>query len=160
MFDNSMIRYAKDRFLNIELILEQESGLKIPKSSVIEKDFYIVPSEYMTSNESGTTQGFLIKEDGESVFHTVEIYHITEDGDVYLNPGDFGANTLLINPETSESYQLKEKGLYMGYTVLIKDIPSLSRSQSYVKMKTTILLMKVWITAYQIMITLSWMAAW
>ncbi len=136
-FDHSMIRYAKDRFLNIELILEQESGLKIPKSSVIEKDFYVVPLEYMTLNESGTTQGFLFKEDGESVFHTVEIYHITEEGEVYLNPEDFGADTLLVNPETSENYQLKSKkalkGVYSinkGYTVF-KQVSILCENEDY-----------------------------
>ena len=48
-YDNSMIRYAGDRFLNIELILEDESGLKIPKSSVVEKEFFVVPSEYILS---------------------------------------------------------------------------------------------------------------
>ena len=120
-----MIRYAKDRFLNIELILEQESGLKIPKSSVIEKEFYVVPVEYMTSNENGTMQGFLIKEEGEAVFHTEEIYHITEDGEVYLNPG------------TSETCQLKEKkslkGVYSinkGYTVF-KQVTILCENEDY-----------------------------
>lgn len=137
VFDNSMIRYAKDRFLNIELILEQESGLKIPKSSVIEKDFYVVPSEYMTSNESGTMQGFLIKEEGEAVFHTVEVYHITEDGEVYLNPDDFEKNTLFVKPGTSETYQLKEKkalkGVYSinkGYTVF-KQVTILCENEDY-----------------------------
>ena len=38
-FDNSMIRYAEERFLNIELIMEDESGLKIPKSSVVNEKF-------------------------------------------------------------------------------------------------------------------------
>ena len=42
-FDHSMVRYANERFLDIELILEDESGLKIPISSVVQKDFYIVP---------------------------------------------------------------------------------------------------------------------
>ena len=37
-FKDSMIRYADERFVNIELILEDESGLKIPKTSVTEKD--------------------------------------------------------------------------------------------------------------------------
>ncbi len=32
-----MIRYADERYLNIELIFEDESGLKIPKSAVVEK---------------------------------------------------------------------------------------------------------------------------
>lgn len=62
LFDNSMIRYAEDRFLNIELILEQESGLKIPKSAVIEKEFYVVPSEYLTTNKNGTSDGVLVEE--------------------------------------------------------------------------------------------------
>ena len=39
-FHTSMVRYAKDRYLDIELILEDESGLKIPKSSVTKKDYY------------------------------------------------------------------------------------------------------------------------
>lgn len=137
LFDNSMIRYAEDRFLNIELILEQESGLKIPKSSVIEKDFYVVPPEYITSNESGTMQGFLFKEEGETVFHTAEIYHITEEGEVYLNPGDFGQNTVLVNPGSSESFTLKEKkslkGVYSinkGYTVF-KQITILCENEDY-----------------------------
>ena len=36
-----MIRYAEERFLNIELIMEDESGLKIPKSSVVNEKFFI-----------------------------------------------------------------------------------------------------------------------
>ena len=48
-FDNSMIRYAEERFLNIELIMEDESGLKIPKSSVVNEKFFIIPKEYITT---------------------------------------------------------------------------------------------------------------
>ena len=44
-----MIRYATERYLDIELILEDESGLKIPKTAVTEKEFYIVPQDYITS---------------------------------------------------------------------------------------------------------------
>lgn len=71
----------------------------------------MVPREYMTSGESGASQGFLFKEDGEKVFRTAEIYQITEEGEVYLNPGDFGQNTVLAHPETGESFMLKEKNL-------------------------------------------------
>ena len=42
-FDSSMIRYAEDRYLDLELILEDESGLKIPKSSVTTKTFFTIP---------------------------------------------------------------------------------------------------------------------
>ena len=36
-FDNSMIRYVNERYLDIEMILEDQSGLKIPKSAETEK---------------------------------------------------------------------------------------------------------------------------
>lgn len=130
LFDNSMIRYAEDRFLNIELILEQESGLKIPKSAVIEKEFYVVPPEYLTSNKSGTSDGVLVQQkndesgETESVFQSVDIYYMTEEGDFYLNPDDFGHNTTLVKPGSSESFLLKERkkltGVYninQGYAV-------------------------------------------
>ena len=41
-FDNSMIRYAEDRYLNIELILEDETGLKIPKTAVVQEEFFVI----------------------------------------------------------------------------------------------------------------------
>ena len=54
LFDNSMIRYAGDRFLNIELITEQESGLKIPKSAVIEKELSDIQQERNRTGGPGT----------------------------------------------------------------------------------------------------------
>ncbi len=120
LFDNSMIRYAGDRFLNIELITEQESGLKIPKSAVIEKEFYVVPSEYLTSNKSGTAQGVLVRkkndESGEleEVFQAADIYYMTEKGDFYLDPEDFGPNTFLMKEGSSETFLLKDQDALQG----------------------------------------------
>lgn len=49
----------KDRYLDIELILEDESGLKIPKSSVTKKDFYLVPENYLTQGGNSKETGVL-----------------------------------------------------------------------------------------------------
>lgn len=124
-YDNSMIRYAKERYLNVELILQDQKGLKIPKSSVIEKEFFIVPQEYLTT--SGASDGFLIQEDGNGVFYSADIYEISEDGYLYVNPKDFKANMVIIKPESTETYQLKTKrtleGVYninKGYAVFRK----------------------------------------
>lgn len=142
-YNHSMIRYAEDRFLNIELILEQESGLKIPKSTVIEKEFFVVPSEYLTSNKSGSSQGVLVQEKNEengkmeSVFQAADIYYMTEEGDFYLNPDDFRQNTYLMKPDSSETFLLKEKktlkGVYninQGYTVF-RQISILCENDDY-----------------------------
>ena len=40
---NSLVRYAKDRFLEIELLLTEQTGLKIPNSAITEKEFYTIP---------------------------------------------------------------------------------------------------------------------
>lgn len=124
-YDNSMIRYSKERFLNIELILQDQKGLKLPKSAVVEKEFFIVPQEYLTT--SGASDGFLVQEDGNAVFYPAEIYDISEDGYLYVNPKDFKENMVLIKPESTETSVLKTKrslkGVYninKGYAVFRK----------------------------------------
>lgn len=57
-FDNSMVQYATSRYADIELITTDESGLKIPVSSVTEKTFYTVPKDYITQGEIVILQGF------------------------------------------------------------------------------------------------------
>lgn len=113
-FDNSMIRYCEDRFLNIELILEDQSGLKIPKSSVIEKSFYVVPEDYLTSSGSSGSQGVMVKEEDEVKYISTSVYDTSRDGYVSLNPNDLENYTTLIKPESNETYELKEKRVLQG----------------------------------------------
>ena len=56
---NGMTRYAGDRFLEVELVINTQSGLKIPVSSIVEKEFYTVPLDFLTQGDNGDTQGFL-----------------------------------------------------------------------------------------------------
>ena len=43
-FNKGLIRYASDRFLEIELVTNNVTGLKIPLSSIVTKEFYAIPS--------------------------------------------------------------------------------------------------------------------
>lgn len=124
-YDNSMIRYSEERYLNIELILQDQTGLKIPKSAVVEKEFYIVPQEFLTS--SGSSEGILVQENNEAVFHSADIYDVSEDGYLYINPEDFEENMVIVKPESTETYILKTRrtleGVYninKGYAVFRK----------------------------------------
>ena len=128
-FDNSMIRYVQDRYLNIELILEDETGLKIPKTSVTEMDFFVIPKEYVTTGGNTSSQGVLIQNSGEdATFQTITVYDTSEEtGEVYLSTSDFKEGTVLIKPESSETYTIEEKkplkGVYninKGYAVFKK----------------------------------------
>ena len=138
-FDRSMVRYAGERFLDIELILVDASGLKIPKSAVVEKDFYLVPEEYITKGGNSSGSGVLIQgKKNTTEFRTVDIYYRdNETGMVYLNPTDFKEGTVLVKPDSSDSYVLNKTesllGVYninKGYAVF-QQIHKLCESDEY-----------------------------
>ena len=128
-FDNSMIRYAEDRYLNIELILEDETGLKIPKTAVVQEEFFVIPREYLTTGGNSSASGVLKRdENGNAVFQEVDIYNISEEEDeVYLSKEDVSAGDVLIRPESSDTYTVGDTktlaGVYninRGYAVFRK----------------------------------------
>ena len=127
-FNNSMIRYAEDRYLNIELILEDESGLKIPKTAVVTRIFSIVPRDYLTTGGNGSSTGvLLLDDDGNAVFKEIDIYNISEDDEVYVSLSDIKTGDVLIKPESSETYSVDDtktlEGVYninRGYAVFRK----------------------------------------
>ena len=41
--DRYMIQFESERFMNFEISSEETQGLKIPVSSVMEKEFYTIP---------------------------------------------------------------------------------------------------------------------
>lgn len=137
-YDNSMIRYASDRFLNVELIMEDESGLKIPKSAVVEKDFYVVPKEYITTGGNSSSSGVMVQKRGGNVsFVSVNVYKTTEEGDVYLSPAELDKGYVLVKPDSSETLALSKteplKGVYninKGYAIF-KQVTILCESDEY-----------------------------
>ena len=138
-FTSSMVRYAEDRFLDIELILEDESGLKIPKSSVVKKDFYVVPDAYLTQGGDSKETGVLVaKDNGDAQFKKTDIYYRdNEKGLVYLDPGVFPENVLLKKTDSDETLRLREKkslrGVYninKGYAVF-REVSILCESDEY-----------------------------
>lgn len=138
-FSDSMIRYVSDRYLGIEIILEDNKGLKIPKSAVVEKTFYEVPQDYLTQGGDSHQTGFLEKDKkGEIKFKPVTVFDRDEDkGVVYLNPDDFEKNISLVKPDSQDAYNLKKtvkiKGVYnlnKGYATF-KKIDVLTESDEY-----------------------------
>lgn len=140
-FDNSMIRYSNERYLDIELILEDESGLKVPKTAITTKDFYVVPKSYITQGGNSNTDGVLkqsIDKNGQEImeFLPVRIYYDNEEV-VYLDPGVFKDGDILLKPESTETYKLGKKkelkGVYninKGYAVF-KQVQILAESKEY-----------------------------
>lgn len=83
---NGMVRYASERFLKVELVINTKTGLKIPLESITDKKFYMVPSEYLTKEvQNGVEkEGFYrIEKDAKGkdkkTFITPLIYKNTAD---------------------------------------------------------------------------------
>lgn len=117
-FTNSMVTFCTDRFIDIELILEDENGLKIPNSSIVEKEFFIVPKEYVTQGGNSSSYGVLKEtytEDGTATTEFVEttIYNETETeyylDDMVLRIGDY-----IIKPDSTEKYAISKRGSLTG----------------------------------------------
>ena len=58
-FTNSMVSFISDRFLDVELIINDQTGLKIPNSSIVNKDFYLIPEGYLTKGGDSSNDGVI-----------------------------------------------------------------------------------------------------
>lgn len=151
-FNKGLIRYASDRFLDIELVTNIVVGLKIPLSSIVTKDFYVVPSRMATTQNNET--GFMLASGNKDsgTFKSVSIYASVEDTSVsklatdgsedqpmiyYIDKSSFKEGDALIDPDTGEKYIIGEtdtlEGVYCinkGYAVF-RRIEILDQNEEY-----------------------------
>lgn len=117
-FTNSMITFCTDRFIDIELITEDETGLKIPQSSIIQKEFFIVPKEYVIQGGEYGNYGVMREtytEDGKATTEFIEtaIYNAT-DTEYYLDDSQLRSGDYIIKPESTDKYAVSKKGTLVG----------------------------------------------
>lgn len=60
-FTDYMIRYINDRFLNVEIVLQSISGLKIPNSSLTTCKLYRIPISYLTYGKNSSDEFFNVR---------------------------------------------------------------------------------------------------
>ncbi len=134
-----MVQFADQRFLQVEIQRNRETGLKLPKSALLEKDFYTVPVDYASGEEGELT---FTKETYSTEGTTAEviqptIYYATDEV-YYLDPSEVAAGTTLVKPDSSDRYTLEETasllGVYnvnRGYAVF-KQVNVLDENDEYV----------------------------
>lgn len=127
-FTNSMIRYASERFIDVELLLTKQEGLKIPNQSIVSKSFYTVPQSFFTRGGNSSSQGLLIEttdDAGEKVqkFIATDIYDSNEEC-YYVSEEELTRGTKVIDPAGGEGFVISDseelKGVYninKGYAV-------------------------------------------
>lgn len=117
-FTNSMISFTSERFLDVELELGNEVGLKIPISSIAEKEFYLIEDDFVTETSAGSYNVLMqvYNEDGSKTVSSIpiNIYSYDEARGVYyvdasvVNAGDilFGNN--------ENTFVVRDRGSLIG----------------------------------------------
>ena len=119
-FTNSMITFVNDRFLDIELIIYDEKGLKIPVSSIVEKEFFLIGKDFISE---GTSQGkysvlrqcYLENGKISTEQLNIDVYSYDEESQEYyldasiLNPGD-----VLVKVNGQETYTVSKRATLIG----------------------------------------------
>ena len=130
-FSNGLIRYASNRYLEIELVTNTKSGLKIPLTAIVNKDFYVIPKEFVV-NERRDSSAQFIKETTDKNGKTIQEFieatlYAEQDEQYYVDMNEFKDGDVIIKPNSTERYSIKEtsalEGVYSinkGYAVFRK----------------------------------------
>ncbi len=144
---SSMIRYARDRYVEVELLLSEKTGLKIPNSAITQKEFFTVPTDYFMKGGDSDSEGLLIErrtEDGEVISeYVVPTIYYENDGCYYIDSEDVSAGDLVRKPDSSGTYTIGSRtaslqGVYninKGYAVF-KQINVLYQNEEYAIVET------------------------
>jgi len=136
-----MTNYLSDRFLEVELHTDDIEGLKIPKSSVVDKNFYLVPLAYFTEGGDSGTKGLIIETyskngDVSYSFVPTDIYYEDEVYG-YVDADQFEVGTRIVSDSNLDHFTLSQMGkltgvycVNTGYSVF-KRIEVLNEDEEY-----------------------------
>lgn len=142
-FNKGMIRYVNDRFVDIELVMGDKIGLKIPNSSITTKEFFTIPKEFFTT---GDKPGLMIKKQIDGA-DTTELIHPTlyyeTDEYYYVDSEDVSANDIIQKEDSSATYTVgMDKGSLIGvYNInkgyaVFKQINIIYQNEAYAIVET------------------------
>ena len=119
-FNNSMVTFATDRYVDIELILNDEVGLKIPNSSIVQKEFFLIPEDFVIPGGSNGVESIRRQcylEDGTISVETMEVevyYFDNESKEYYLDSSILGLGENLYDAEGEETYTVSKRATLIG----------------------------------------------
>ncbi len=119
-----MIEYIDERFLNVEIIMDKYEGLKVPNSSLIDKEVYKLDDTFVFEREDSSDLFVnVIVTDEEGNQDTVErpvVVYKKEENIYYVRSSDFDDTDMIRKANGSDSVPVLSlerdtlKGVYMA----------------------------------------------
>ena len=118
VFNNSCVTFCADRFVDIELNIDDEEGLKVPNSAIAEKEFFIVPAEYMSKEGANGSYGVFketFDENGSVVRTFVETtVYSSDENEFYIDNRDLSVGDYICKPESEDKMAVSKSGTLIG----------------------------------------------
>ena len=114
---NYLVHFVTDRYVDVEVEIKAETGLKIPNTAIVEKEFYKIPKGYFTGSSKAKKTLVIKNQDskGKVTFESisVEIGKIETDTETnqtyyYVLKEDMPEHALISMADSSETMLLKE----------------------------------------------------
>ena len=117
-FENSCTSFCTERFIEIEIQIDEEKGLKIPLSAIAEKTFFIIPAEYMSKGGENGNYGVskeFYDENGNVVYEFVEttVYNSNED-EFYVDNENLSVGDYICKPNSTDKMAISKSGSLIG----------------------------------------------
>ena len=97
-----LMNFLSERFVSVEIILQDDEGLKIPTTSIVEKEVYQIPIDYFSAGGNQNNNSMLnvscVGEDNKATIKQISptIYKM-DDEYGYVDPNVINSSDVLIN---------------------------------------------------------------
>ncbi len=106
--DKYMSNYLSQRFVSVEIVQSDDSGLKIPESAIVEKNVYKIPLSYLSAGSNQTMENRInIQQKDEKGNETIQqmkprIYK-TDEKYAYIDPDGIEDSDVLLDISSNET---------------------------------------------------------
>lgn len=140
--DDGVSRYAGSRFIHIALMLDEQSGLKIPNTAIVDKTFFTVPKAYFFKGNDSEQTGLMVRGDNGKTELVIPTVYYESDDMYYIDSEKVTGDSTILKPDSSGTYRIGSKtaklqGVYnvnKGYAVF-KQIEILYQNEDYAIIK-------------------------
>lgn len=106
--------YLDQRYIDFSIVEKNITGLKVPISAVIEKNFFAIPKEYLTKGGEKSVNGVNKQTDGSNTtFVSTTIMGETET-QYYIDSDEIQQGDIIIKPDSTEQYTIGETAAVTG----------------------------------------------
>ena len=118
-FRSYVSSFATDRFMDVEIMMEEKTGLKIPNTSIVEKEFFLIPEDFAEiPSENSETGSFGMQRYNDKGQLATQYFEFTlyekKDGYYYINDPEVELGSVFVKNDSQETYTASKKGTLIG----------------------------------------------